>query len=212
MNQVFEEATCLNNFGVAALVDGAERKAIEAFTTSIKVMKQVLKPGTDIKTLKSNGSRVQQLNTVEIPDVCSSETFFFREAIEIPFEGEETPLDIYVYSAAVIFNLALAHQVHAAKGNLTFLSKAERLYKTILKLIGNDIGHMRAAVMLKLASINNMSYIRFENGNFKEAREGLSQLNQLMKNADQKVFEEPEVQGLLMSVLLLKDPKVAPAA
>jgi hypothetical protein len=112
----------------------------------------------------------------------------------------------------VIFNLALAHHHVAITSDAGYLPKAEKLYAMVLKLLDGAALYMRTAVVVKLATINNLSQIRFENGDFEPAREGLSHITSFLRQANNALLEEPEVLGLLMNVLLLKAPRVAPAA
>jgi hypothetical protein len=219
MDVSFQQAARLNNEGVTALVEGDEHQAIESLMKTVKMMKQLLsKPGTTIQLLKSddsddgNSSCFIDFTTVEVPDKSSGESFFFRQAIKMPCDVDgDSPLDIYIYSAAVIFNLALAHHVQAHRSKSCMI-KAEKLYATIMKLLDDRVGNVQPAVVLKLACINNMSYIRYEHGNFDQAWEGLSELSALLKKTDKVLLEGTKMQRLLMSVLLLKDPHVAPAA
>jgi hypothetical protein len=191
MNPSFEQAARLNNEGVTALVEGDEYQAIESLMKTVKMMQQLLsKPGTDIQALKSDDSDdgdsscFENFTTVEVPDISSGENFFFRQAIQMPCDVDgESPLNINIYSAAVIFNLALAHHVQAHRSRSCMI-KAEKLYATIMKLLDDRVGNVQPAVMLKLACINNMSYIRLENGNFDQVREGLSELSTLLKKTD----------------------------
>jgi tetratricopeptide (TPR) repeat protein len=212
MSTIFEQAARLNNEGVTALSNGDNQTAIDKLTQSIKWMKQELsKPGADLRRMKSKNTVYEEeeaTQTVEIPEVDSA--IAFNQAITIPSTtatsgNDEHGLDIHVYSAAAVFNLALALQHKGEE------KKAERLYIMVLKLLLNDHCHLRIAVLIKLASINNLSQIRFANGDFENAREGLDQLSGFLRRAAW-IFEVPEVQGLLMNVLLLKAPKVAPAA
>jgi hypothetical protein len=94
------------------------------------------------------------------------------------------------------------------------MAKAEKLYAMVLKLVDDGACHMRIAVVVKLASINNLSQIRHAKGDYEHAREGLDQLSSFLRRTNQALFEEPQVQGLLMNALLLKasSTKVAPAA
>jgi hypothetical protein len=212
----FEQASRLNNEGVAALLEGDDTIAIDTMTKSIKMMKKELsKPGTQLSAFKSDISSDaadQVMDTVEIPGMDSSETALFNQAINIPSEGEQTDLNVHVYSAAVIFNLALAHHHVAITSDAAYLPKAEKLYAMILKLLDDVALHLRIAVIIKLATINNLSLIRFENGDFELAREGLTHLSNVVRQANNALLEEPEVQQLLMNVLLLKAPRLAPAA
>lgn len=211
---LFEQAARLNNEGVTALLEGDDTSAIDAMTKSIKIMKKKLSnSGTELSAFKFDVSDAadQVLDTVEIPDMNSSESTIYNQAINIPCEGEQTDLEVHVYAAAVIFNLALAHH-HRAISDAAYLPKAEKLYTLVLKMLEDAALHMRTAVVVKLATINNLSQIRFENGDFEHAREGLSQITSFLRQASNALLEEPEVLGLLMNVLLLKAPRVAPAA
>jgi hypothetical protein len=205
----FERAAQLNNVGVTALLEGDQDTAIIFMTNSIKMMKQALTKSSSGGSHKSKHSD-QDAHTVELPDM-DTETIVFNQAIRIPTDEPEDEIDIHVSSAAVIFNLALAHHHKASKtGKVAYLSKAEKLYAMVLRVL-ND-GASRTANLVKLASINNMSQIRFANGDYEQASEGLSHLISFMRQAGDSVFQEPKVQGLLMNVLLLKAPRVAPAA
>lgn len=223
MNPTFQQAARLNNEGVTALVEGNENEAISCFMMAVKTMKQLLAmPCSNIEALQSDdtndgesstSSSFEDFGTSEVSGSCCHSSCLFRQAIHLPCDEDDAhALNVYLYSAAVIFNLALAHHVQAHSGNTAYMTKAEKLYATILKLLDDRVGHMQPAVVLKLACINNMAYIRFENGNYDQVREDLSQLSNLLNTTDKVLFEGARAQGLLMSVLLLKGPRVAPAA
>jgi hypothetical protein len=206
MSAIFEQAARLNNEGITSLSHGDIQTAINKLTKSIKWMKQELsKPGTDLNTIHSSTLiYAEDTQTVEIPEVDSA----FNQAIVIPSSTsgqQQNDLDIHVSSAAVIFNLALAHQ---SKGEET---RAEQFYALVLQLLFNDLCHWRTAVVIKLASILNLSQIRIANGDFENAREGLKQQSGFLRRTA-SFSEEPEVHGLLMNVLLLTAPTVARAA
>ena len=215
---LFAEAARLNNEGINALVEGDDKTAIDVLTRSIKLMKQELsKPGTSLKDFKpSNLDNDCTNSTIEVPGFHGAqESFIFSGAITIPETGEHDEQDIHVYSAVVIFNLALAHhrQALALSCKSTYMTKAEKLYGMVLKLLDDCVN--RAAVIVKLASINNLAQIRFDSGDYEHARHSLEHISSFMRSsaaANHAMFEEPEIQSLLMNVLLLKAPKVAPAA
>jgi hypothetical protein len=206
---LFEQAAQLNNAGVTALLKGDQDNAINCMTKSIKMMKQKLTKSSSAGSHKSKHS-YQDAHTVELRDI-DTETIVFNQAIRIQTDGSEGEIDIHVSSVAVIFNLALAHHHKASStGEVAYLSKAENLYAMVLRVI--DDGASRTANLVKLASISNMSQIRFANGDYEQASEGLSLLISFMRQANASVFQEPKLQGLLMNALLLKAPIVAPAA
>eukprot|EP00980_Cylindrotheca_fusiformis_P020211 scaffold7294_cov93-Cylindrotheca_fusiformis.AAC.10 len=215
----FQQAALTNNEGVTALVEGDKKQAIQLLMKTVRMMKQLLaKPDSEHVEEEQDeaaaASCMDDFKTVELSGDDSGDNFFFRRAILLPSaadEIEESPTDLYVYSAAVIFNLALAHHVDATnkKDNMV---KAEKLYGAILKLLDGRVGNLQPVIVLKLACIHNMSYIRFELGKYDEVKQSLSDLSTLLKKTDKVLFERPDAQGLIMNVLLLKNHKVAPAA
>jgi hypothetical protein len=215
MNQsFFHEAARLNNEGVTALVEGDEETSINLLMSTVKMMKQYIASPDQAAALASSlqqaSSCFRSFSTVEVTHAEYDENIFFSQAIIIPSDDDgSSPLDVHVYSAAVIFNLALAHHVQGSKNSQ---NKAQKLYATIMKLLDERVGHMQSAVLLKLACINNMAHIRFESGEFDRVQDGLGQLSTLLKSTDEGLLEGAEVQGLLMSVLLFKKPNVAAAA
>jgi hypothetical protein len=75
----------------------------------------------------------------------------------------------------------------------------------------------RVAVTVKLAAINDQSQIWFDCGDgYELAREGLDRhLSTVMRtngNTSNAMLKESKIQGILMNVLLLKAPVIAPAA
>ncbi|CAJ1936615.1 unnamed protein product [Cylindrotheca closterium] len=217
MNQsFFQEAARLNNEGVTALAEGDEETSIKRLTTTVKMMKQFIALPDQAEALASSSdessSCLRSFSTVEIAHAACDEQVFFRQAILMPSDiDESSPLDVFVYSAAVIFNLALVHHIQGSK-NKSARSKAQKLYAAIMRLLGDRVGHMQLSLLLKLACINNMAHIRYENGEFDQVQDGLGQLSTLLKTTDQCLFKGAEIQMLLMNVLFFKKPDIAPAA
>jgi hypothetical protein len=218
---IFAQAARLNNQGVTALLEGDNKAAVAALTRSIKIMKQELsKPTENVDLTKSAhcSSDDCEHSTVELPGFQGGQdSYIFADAIKIPeHAGDQTVIDIQIYSAAVIFNLALAvHREGNTIDNASPMAKAQKLYSMVLKVLNNQYMNNRVAIVVKLAAINNLSQIRFDCGEYELAREGLDHLSTFMRTSDSTnnaMLEEPEMQGLLMNVLLMKAPVIAPAA
>jgi hypothetical protein len=226
MMNLFSEAARLNNQGITALMEGGEDSiALDSLTKSIKMMKRELsKSGTYLKNkaLKSahyDSSDSCELSTIEWPESPGTqEPYIFSKAFTIPEIVDVNELDVvHFYSAFVVFNLALAHHRKGKRGaDAAYIVKAKALYSIVLKLFDNN-SLSRTVILVKLAAINNMSQICFDLGLYDElACEGLGHISSFMRSSsgtsNQSVFDEPEVQSLLINVLLLKAPYVAPAA
>ena len=218
----FAQAARLNNQGVAALLEGDDKAAVAALTQSINIMKQELSNVTeDNDTTKSapfsSDDCENSSTTVELPGFhVTQDSYIFADAINIPEHGDQTVVDLQIYSAAVIFNLALAvHREGNTSGNASSMAKAQKLYLMVLEVLNDQYMNSRVAVIVKLAAINNLSQIRFDCGEYELAREGLAHLSTFMRTSDNTsdaMLEEPKIQDLLVNVLLLKAPVIAPAA
>jgi hypothetical protein len=220
---LFAQAARLNNQGVAALLEGDDKAAAATLTQSIKIMKQELSKVTAFddmtKSAPFSSDDCVHSTTVELPGFHhgAQDSYIFTDAINIPEHGDQTVVDLQIYSAAVIFNLALAvHREGNTIGNASSsMAKAQKLYLMVLKVLNNQYMNNRVAVIVKLAAINNLSQIRFDCGEYELAREGLAHLSAFMRtsgNTSDAMLEEPKIQGLLMNVLLLKAPVISPAA
>ena len=118
--------------------------------------------------------------------------------------------EMNIYTGAVVFNLALAYH---AKGSAACIAKAEKLYAMVISLLDNTVLNMHTAVMVKLAAISNLSQIQCALGNYRHMQEDLSKVSLFFQDSScQSVLEEPAIQALLMNVLLLRVPTIAPAA
>jgi hypothetical protein len=215
--EFFAQAARLNNQGVTALLEGDDKAAVAALTQSIKMMKQDMsKPSNSDMKKSITLSDDCEHSTVELPGFRggAQESYIFTEAITIPENGERSELDTQIYSAVVIFNLALTVHREGKNGKIESMVKAQKLYTMVLKILDNQCMN-RVAVIAKLASINNLSQIRFDCGEYELARQGLDHVSAFLRasgNTNNAMLEEPEIQGLLINVLLLKAPVIAPAA
>jgi hypothetical protein len=176
------------------------------------MMKQEMsKPSHSDKKKSATLSDDCEHSTVELPGFQGAqESYLFTEAITIPEHGDQSEVDTQIYSAVVVFNLALAVHREGKNGKIESMAKAQKLYTVLI----NQCMH-RITVIAKLAAINNLSQIRFDCGEYERAREGLDHISAFMRassNTNQTMLEAPEIQGLLMNVLLLKAPVIAPAA
>lgn len=206
MSFLLERAAQMNNAGVTALCHGEEELAIELLTSSIGLMKsEFCKTGVDMRALmgttggggdgdSSGFARTvtdsQLSRSTAIDEHTSDEfqdTMMFNQAIGIPVTtdfSQASDLNIHVYSATVIFNLALSHQQKAKSVtrnpislpcNTTMgmtdnarradyvmnMQKAGKLYQVTLKLLDDDVAFRSfTGVLVKLAAFNNLSMIR----------------------------------------------------
>ena len=212
---LFAEAASLNNQAIVSLIEGDDRVAIKSMTDAIKLLKEELaKPVTAVFADLKSTTDAGDFEAFEIPDCRSSDHHheIFNQAIHLPYIHERSHLVVQVYSAAVIFNLALAHHRQGLHGNNVYRQKAVKLYSMVLRILDDSLIDFRTAVMVKLATINNLAQIQFSNGDYQEAQTGLSHLPGVVRLARSDVLADPQVQRLLMTVLMIREPKLAAAA
>jgi hypothetical protein len=239
---LFLHAARLNNEGVTALLEGKDEAAVASLIRSIEMMKQELLSNYDRRTTINSANPASSANNgdfskgdgycdhrssrntdtppVHLPGFQAegdASSVLFTRAVVIPEvrrNGNEEQ-DIHIYTAAVIFNMALVYHRQGKRSDTTVcMKKAEKLYSMLLQILNNDMSTKRVALTTRLAAINNLSQVRFERGEYELARtEGLRYLSAFMHDCgNQPMLEEPEIQSLILNILLLDAPKIAPAA
>ena len=221
---LFQQAARLNNKGIAALISGHHQLGVETLGQSIKVLKRLL-IAPNMVTTDWQSSSSNDISAVSLPmhQACRDSSIF-NQAFEIPEDEEKTTLrDIRVYASAVTFNSALAHQL---RGDRRCLEKAETLYQMSIKLLECNSYQQDSctSLVLQLASVNNLSLVHLDlSGDMYQcnnmATEAVRQVHGFVSMVRSNgsdgggiFLEDPLIQDLLMNVLLLKAPQVAPAA
>jgi len=82
----------------------------------------------------------------------------------------------------------------------------------VLRILDDSLVHCGTAVMIKLATINNLAQIQLSNGEDDAADEGLRRLTVMVRLASVEVLTEPALECLLYSLLSARSPNVAAAA
>lgn len=159
----------------------------------------------------------------------TSQTFIYSKPIVFPDEQLSSRDDLgcflHVHCAVVIFNMALAHHQMMARstnirncgGNRALMDKTMALYDMSLELLENSDPALGNARLVELAALNNVSQLRFEVGDHFAARKGFDLLAVLMFGSSfcpymLSHFEEGDVRGFLLNIVLLQPSTVALAA
>jgi hypothetical protein len=229
METLFNQAALLNNEGVVALMKGSQKEAFGALSKSVSVLKVLLservRSGAPNGNFDSSSSRTSNdaascFQTVALPssqDPTQSVSYLFDQAFKLPegFQCLNSPGslnddDVRAYTAAVIFNLALIHHRNRS------VAKAEKLYTLAFTLLAdayprNPCPDMaRMVTMVQLASMNNVSQIRFDCGDYEATREALADMSRILRQGAE--FQDPNLQGFILNILLFKSPSTAAAA
>jgi len=166
---LIQQASDLNNRAITALIEGHDKVAIQSMTQAIKILKQELAKAEQTSDLSTactkHVSRVNEWKTVKIPHLTSGDDDddhhhhdIYDHAIQVPCQyRDDSDFEIRVCAAGVIFNLALAHHRQGLRGNIQCGKKAAKLYTMVLRILDDSVVEFRAAVIIKLASVNNLA-------------------------------------------------------
>ena len=167
---------------------------------------------------------------------------------------------IKLHAGCVVYNLALAHHRRAKMMNGGCLNKAKTLYSMVDKLLPTDYDftttnnnndysdsglcqsklsphELEVTFLLKLASLNNMAHIQYEQFCYDEAQDGLREIAQLMYQVEEAQNHQQQQQmiqqqqqhqqkqtnvrsliqihewdGFVLNIMLLIPPTIAAAA
>ena len=243
---LFQQAAALNNRGVTALRSGDYAIATSSMGQAVQLLQTELvssrSPSSsydDMDTGDSSSMKVDDSSSmvaqryltqkVSIPCFDTDDTGVpFQQAVFIPVDiSSPSEIDLTIYSAVVIFNLALAFHVQSTgegsfmKDVMLLINKADKLYSMVLKLVDEKTMVNHTALIVKLACVNNLSQLRYhmmmddeDDAETISSREGLKQISHwFMRQPSHQVFlEDSEIQSLFVNALLLKPPTVARAA
>jgi hypothetical protein len=249
MESRLDTALRLNNEGVSLLLQKKDAAAVHYLTEALTMVKQALgqQPGLDesSESLVLPSEELQVHDSIyTIPDFTSNDCFIYNGAIVFP-SSSTTPIrseeqDVNVYSACIILNIAMIyHRQGLLCGNKrrVCLDKADLMYDMVSRLVMGDDGGGGTALLVQLASLNNRSLIRLEQGDYDYSRSSFYLLTRILHGTQdeqvQRLFQSGDVansniarnhhhhhyqdggeavQGMLLNALLANTPTTAAAA
>ena len=231
---IVETAISLNNKGVFLLLAGKDQAAAEALTQALMYMKEQLyktnspdplpSPYHDhcdavlastATTSSTNMSLEKSLITsTPLPNLEDEYYFIYNQALTVSPALPRSDVHLHLFSTCIILNLALGYHRRGLQGNRSCLCKAEKMYEMAAKLMGNETTNSENALQIKLAIVNNLAQIRYGQGNFGEARAGMNCLVSLIQRigTGSSLLKEGEINGIMLNLLFLSPPEIAPAA
>lgn len=238
MSLLIQNATALNRTGVQLVMSEQNYDgAITVFSESIRNLKQQLIFASEraVDDDEQPAHRARPSANIDFCELGNSDEddIPFNRAITITYRDDRHVVreqDLQLFSAAVIFNIALVHHHQVVYGSSrknrsahAMQRKAEKLYDTVITLLASSNSLecpslVRAAVLIQLACFNNLAQLRFRSGLDESARSCLEMASRLLSLAkdeivDDIVFEDSLVQGLFLRAFLLRTiPQMAAAA
>lgn len=214
-----DTAVDMNNEAVLLLARGQEQSALAALQSVVTLLKRTMMRSRVNSSIDDSGVNraftSDVIAPVDLPELSNVQSFIYNRALAI--DKAALPDDLVgaaqICSAVVLFNTALTlHRGCFLQNKMKGATRSIALYKLALKMLPGNFEYGTVGV-LRLASLNNLSQLCFEAGDFSNARNGFENLAKIMSVMGGVGHMRPcDARGLWMNVLQLKDPKCAPAA
>jgi hypothetical protein len=173
----------LNNAGVALILQNKDQAAVPLLSESLHLIKtRIMNAPQKCPESTAPTQRFQQhVATHALSNLQDEQSFIWNEVFTIShldnneyliFESEWQIL----YTSVIIFNIALMYHRQSKLRKPSCLAKAVKMYEMVTTLLGCDSHNHGTAVILKLAALNNISIIHYEQNNFDASRRGFGQL------------------------------------
>jgi hypothetical protein len=242
MSTHLECAARLNNDAVDRLMAGDNQIAMARFKKSAALLRRGVllnqaarqqKVSRPVNLLQEQLAPILLSPPDPIEDICihhaSSPLFrltdrqsyyIYNHALHFSLDDyslENFESSTHILSAMILFNLSLAfHRVYEQNGKKACARRAITMYSMVLKVLKNDSSTAGTAAVVKVATINNMSQLRFQEGDYGQAQQSLVELSQrlhfLKSRCPQELFKDDEFRGIMLNVLFFRAPRVAGAA
>jgi tetratricopeptide (TPR) repeat protein len=210
----------LNNRAVSLLLAGDNQQAVALLSKAFSSVRRELASARSSHknfTLQSSIEFLQH-DSFELPFLQDQQFYIYNHAIAL--SAEQSPSVIGVeqapaFSSVIMFNLALTyHRVALTTRNKLCSDKAVSLYQLVLRLL-KSFDFLGTVGVVKLASINNLAQLRYDQGQFDLAEQGMTHLPAGLRRVAEigkHGLADTQLYGFLSSLFLLKAPKIAPAA
>jgi hypothetical protein len=229
-----EASLDLNNAGVSHLSRGNTPLAIQRLCDSLSVIERLLRsslanpagvagyqdqassntgpvlPAPPISEITSHDVGITKMPLTHLQD---QHFFIFNSALAI---AQHNPIisssaSLYLSSACIIMNTALAYHLLGHHGSPEGLRKAAFLYTQVAKLLVVTAEVDGIAFLVRSAAINNLSHILYEQGNSQQFKDLLTELKALASSALVPPDADEWV-GFLLNITSASSLDFAPAA
>jgi hypothetical protein len=213
----------LNNEGIMLLLGNRDQEAESKLTSALSQV-----TGLFLAASEDTGAECESAtpskpfihhSTYTLPNLQDVSCFVYSNALVFSFDSESTALssdDVRTYTSVIILNIALAYHRRGISENPECLRKAEKMYEIVGHLLRSSDTNQGTALLVKIAAINNLSQLRYGQGDFVFSREGFQYLGSLLSyagaNLHQTKCQDHVYTGMLLNALLATPPDKAPAA
>ena len=237
--EAFHQACALNNMGVSLFESGERYKCVAAFQRGLTAMKQAAlpldkSPGQDRMACTyplEEGTASQEVlfpanDCIYQSSSCDTDSSF---VLNLPFFLEDDVEDeratvpdtsrIPLYSATLLFNLALSFHEQGRKGKGSLLKKALLLYRLSLQLLQDCERATANTSLLQVVAMNNLANCHYELCEYALSQNCAAELTNVLYGFRTRNKVENTLSPALVDILLLNStlicentPTVAHAA
>jgi hypothetical protein len=214
-------ACSLNNQGVDLLASGDSSGAMSRLKDGLDILKEAL---NEVKATSFDGLDHVNAEAVlpisespsTVPGLQGVPCYVYNHGIIITrTTDEESEEMLSLYSAIVLFNMALTCHHEGRLGRETSLKKASRFYiMTVQILNGNIMPGDISATILTLLALNNKAQIHYDQCEYIQCDDCLKELPRILGTVEaiHSTLSQEDIKGLLLNVMLMHTPTAAQAA
>jgi tetratricopeptide (TPR) repeat protein len=209
----------LNNRAVSLLLAGDNQQAVVLLSKAFSyVRRELASARSSHKKFAQSSIEFLQHDSFELPFFRDRQFYIYNLAITLSTEQSPSVIGVEqapAFSSVIMFNLALTyHRVALTTRNKLCSDKAISLYQLVLRLL-RSFDFLGTVGVVKLASINNLAQLRYDQGHFDLAEQGMAHLPAGLRRVAEvgkHCLADTQLYGFLSSLFLLKAPDIAPAA
>jgi hypothetical protein len=217
------QACSLNNQGVDLLVSGDSSGAMSSLKMAMNILKEAVYGGAkEAPSFDGLNQAIEEAalpiaeSFLTVPGLQGMPCYVYDHGIMIARPtDEESDEMLSLYSAIVLFNMALTSHHEGRLGRETSLKRASLLYgMTVQILSGNIVPDNVSANILTLLALNNKAQIHYDQCEYLQCVDCLKELPRILGSvqAIHSTLSKEDIQGLLLNVMLLNCPTAAQAA
>lgn len=215
-----KRACSLNSQGVDLLVSGDSSGAMSFFKMAMDILKEAVNEAeaTSFDGLHINSYEELAIyeSLLTVPGLQGVPCYVYSHGIMIAQTIEEESGEMLsLYSAIVLFNMALTCHHEGRLGRETSLKRASLFYRMSLQILNRNVvpGDISATILTLLA-LNNKAQIHYDQCEYNQCADCLKVLPSILGSvqAIHSNLSQDDIKGLLLNVMLLNTPTAAQAA
>jgi hypothetical protein len=203
----------LNKQGVSWLVFGGFQEAVTFFKNALVTLKtRSLLQIPELRSPRVSPHLCPMYTSIGVP--IQEERFYIynRALVFTPSETSAvSEIDYPLYSAIILFNIALAHHLQAQGGpGDRALRDAGYFYSMCLQILASVETRCdkRIIAPVKLAALNNVAIIHYEHGDAVRAHSVLTETFALLTPAtvglDDETFDQNDFDGITLNAVMMR--------